>query len=641
MAGRDLILRIGLDGRKVSGQLNGLRSRIKRSFSDLGGLAGFGGVAGLGAAVKQAKEFNDRLVRLQVNTGKSRGEMMRFNEALQKVSVARGIDQDALLGGAAKFQELTGNFDGFAKSLDQFAVIGVATGASMDDIASSAAALSLNLGVSSDEMLQVFDVMATQGKQGAVELNNFAGLLSSLTPQFAKFNTTGAEGAASLGAFMQIIKEGEGTAEEAATSFASLMTAISKNWKKFEGEGVQIFSDKEKTKMRDLADIVFDIGEKIPQREFGEFFGRQEAVKAMTMLLSNGREAFDEMATSVGKTGTIMKDFQTVSESASGKFAQAQALLKKTFSDALIKHVDSFVKAFEAIVASVKFLVDNKEAMLAAFAVFKGGGMLAGAGAGMSTLAASGSLPTGQSAAALRRGRIMGGVGGVAQGAAVGLVAARVLGKDLGLMGKGVITASHALAGMPGPLGALGMAVSALTDVMLIGIGLLNKEIDDRQKAIIDGTFGEFAWKRSTEFHKSNLTLGRLEAKKKSGATLTPEEEEEMARAGKVRDAAALHVLGKAAEGGALKIGPGGKPALDQSRFRELLASDKSIEPGQREALTRQAKGAAGMLAGDEELQRMLRSSSPAFRQMVIVEVKAGPGIQAAVQNDPKRRRAP
>ena len=92
--------------------------------------------------------------------------MLQFNTALQATAAATGAQQDDLLAGAEKYQELTGRFGEFEAALDSFAKVQVATGASMESLATTAAALSDNLHVDPGQMLQVFDILASQGKIG-------------------------------------------------------------------------------------------------------------------------------------------------------------------------------------------------------------------------------------------------------------------------------------------------------------------------------------------------------------------------------------------------------------------------------------------------------------------------------------------
>lgn len=473
MADREARIRIGVDAPHLSKSLRGTEGRLQRwgrgiagnlrrslggALSNLGDIAGFGGIAGLGLAFRSVKQFNDRLVRLQVNAGKSRTEMMQFNGELQRVAQARGIDQDQLLAGAEKFQELTGRFDDFAEALDTFGIVAVATGANMDDISSSAAALTENLGVSKEELLQVFDVMATQGKMGAVELRDMATLLAGLTPQFRMFGTVGAEGAARLGAFMQILRKGFGTSAEAATGFTSLMSAIQKSAGEIEKKaGVKVFTDKEKTKMRDMRDIVFELAEKVksPEKLF-EILGRQEAVQALLVLAQNGSEAFDKMASKVGKTGALMEDFKTVSESASGKFAQAEAKIKAAFNEALVKNLDAVTKAFSAIARAIAWMAENKEAALAIFAAAKFGPGLLGALAG----GVGGAAGKGAAAAAGGIGTL--GIAGTVVAGVGGVLAGRVYDDATGLSDRlaGVEDSRMMSAREPGT--ATGRAVKAL-----------------------------------------------------------------------------------------------------------------------------------------------------------------------------------
>lgn len=388
---RDATIRIGTDAAHLNRSLAAARGSFRKwaggvardvgrslrgAISNLTPIGALAGGAGVALMVKEVFDLDKRLTRLGINAEKTRGDMLALNNELQKVSVNRGIDQGELLSGAEKYAELTGRLDEFTAHLDEFGMIATATGGKMEDIASAAAALSNNLKLDPGQFLAVFDVLAKQGKLGAVEMANLSSLLAELTPQFARFNGEGMAGAAKLGAFLQILRTGAGSAASAATQLEALMSAVQQNRKKLEDSGVEIYSDKEKTKLRDLSDILVDIQAKIPEKDLVEIFGRQEARAAILTFLKEGKERFDELAATADKQGTIARDFGTMAASSSFKWASALAQVKKVAAEIVLPHVGDIASAFTTMAKAVAWMAEHKAAMLAIFAAYKGLGAI-------------------------------------------------------------------------------------------------------------------------------------------------------------------------------------------------------------------------------------------------------------------------
>jgi hypothetical protein len=122
---------------------------------------------------------------------------------------------------------LTGRAGEARDMLGLFARTAAVSGASLEDVAATAATLSNNLGIRDvAEMERALSGIYSQGKSGAVELKNMATILAGVTPQFAGFGVTGAEGIAELGALLQVARQGFGSAEEAATGLRAVMAGL-------------------------------------------------------------------------------------------------------------------------------------------------------------------------------------------------------------------------------------------------------------------------------------------------------------------------------------------------------------------------------------------------------------------------------
>src|ERR1051325_7603157 len=110
---RDAFIRLGVDSgshldgtlttasgklKKWGGKVAGdLKNTLRGAFDGLGDIAGFGGIASLGAAARETKIWNDRLVALQQTTGLTRAKILQMNAQIQTTAVSMGTSQDNLL----------------------------------------------------------------------------------------------------------------------------------------------------------------------------------------------------------------------------------------------------------------------------------------------------------------------------------------------------------------------------------------------------------------------------------------------------------------------------------------------------------------------------------------------------------------
>lgn len=137
-----------------------------------------------------------------------------------------------------------------------------AAGADVIDIAKSADALGVSLKIPADRMEEAFDKMAKAGKLGKFELKDMAQSLPSLLPLAAMKGFHGMEGLEKVVSYLQMIRQGTGSSEEAADSFRDMLAKItsSETVNKFKKFGIDI--------KKELADV-----RKAGGNEFDAMFG--------------------------------------------------------------------------------------------------------------------------------------------------------------------------------------------------------------------------------------------------------------------------------------------------------------------------------------------------------------------------------
>lgn len=628
----------GLDRglRGAHGKLRAWAGSIKRdigrslrgAFDTLSGVAGFGGIAGLGLAAKQVIDFETRLTRLGLAGRASAQRVGLLRDQIFDVAAATGVSSTELLGAMERFVAMTGDIDGAAAAMRGLGMVATATGANVEEVTVSAAALRTNMGVTGAEMERAFSVLLTQGKSGAIELKDMAQIVEGLTPQFATFGKRGVEGVAQMSALLQVMRQGFGSASETATGMASLMTAIVKNNKRLAGVGVKVFESGPdgKKRLRDLADITFELIEKSKGNPavLQKILGRQEAYQAILPLISQGRGEVSKLIDEGLRSQELASDFAKMADTPAMKMAKAKAQIDRTFNQLLARNLDTIAKAFQGIADVLQWMLTHKAEVLAIFGAFKGasflGGMagsMGGAGA-MSNLAGAAG---GAGGATSRAGRFAGHASNAMAGLGVGLVVAETLGRDLPMMSKGVLASAHALAMLPGPLGLVGKASAVAADGLLLLFNHLESRIDAEQSKIVRSTFGAHSAdlvKRATrspeEMGQSQRALLRRAGE--AGA-LSPTGEIDFAKLD-----AALKKEGKErTPWGEVGEGLG---QVEQALIKSFVANSQ---------LTEEGRG----FARKEAARQLVEKTT----QQILVKISPAPGLHAEVGNDPNVRRSP
>jgi hypothetical protein len=348
-------------GRGVEKDLKGSFGGVRRS---IGQIAGFAGVAGFAALGRGVIGFEKQLTRLSIQAQGSGVDFNKFRDSIMAASNATGQSRNDLIGAAAKFVSLTGDAKTAEAAIGLFGRVAQATGASLEDVAATAASLTKNLGITEvGKMEEAFSAMTVQGKAGAIEIKELSTLMSGLTPQFVLFEKQGVEALRSMGANLQLVRNNFGSAEEAATGLRGLMTSIIKNSKRFKGVEVFTKGPGGVKRLRAFDDIIRDIGNSELAKDPGKLakaFGRVEALRAFLALTGKNEKEIRKLILAAEDSGAIMRDSATFGASAAGRMAVAWERIKNTFARILTpKRIGSLANSFEKLADAVAFVVDN------------------------------------------------------------------------------------------------------------------------------------------------------------------------------------------------------------------------------------------------------------------------------------------
>lgn len=328
----------------------------------VGGVAAGGALAGL--TLKDSLDFERELVRLKISSRGAIGPLNDFRNAIFESSKTTGLAKEEILKGAAAFVALTGDGAGAAKAMDLFARVAQASGASIEDVSVSAAALFQNMKIAPAQFEKAFSILIAGGKAGAIELKDVAGLMASLAAANQRFaDSSGTGGMAELAAGLQIARQGFGSAAETATGLEALMGSLIQNFKVLKKQGgVEVFG--KDGKLRNFRDIVEDISKsKLMTKKGGieDALGRKEAIAAFYALVKN-KGAWEDLTRSVMNANDVQEDFAENAASDPAKVSNAWNRVKIALAEAFTPdRLNSFADKIQQILGFVVEAIDRIE----------------------------------------------------------------------------------------------------------------------------------------------------------------------------------------------------------------------------------------------------------------------------------------
>ncbi len=324
---------------------------------------------GLDVLTDQAKatlDFESNLNRLGIAGGLTTAQLDNLRTSARATSAAVGIGADQILAGTQNYVDLTGDVDGATSAMSSFARIAQASGASVSDVSSAAAAYK-GVGVDLKDIEGIFGGLITQGKMGAVSMKDLAGELSSLLPQWNHFQGGNSmTGLAELGASFQIARTGFGSASEAATGLQALMGGLVSHAKTIRKElGVNVLD--KKGNLKDYQTILQEItgSKKYSDANVSKAFGgNKEALATLNVLRqslndmgTDGKSAYQKLVDGGMDAGAVQRDLTTRLESSAGQMDVAMQKLKNSISNALTtERIEMFTGAITKAVGAISAL---------------------------------------------------------------------------------------------------------------------------------------------------------------------------------------------------------------------------------------------------------------------------------------------
>jgi len=238
---------VGRQGARDLQRLERPLNRVQRGLSRFGRHALVAGGAAIAVggtlALRNAMRIEERRERLGVQAKKTTAEMEAVWDRITKAAGNVNLDPKELLGAVEAIVERTGDLDFATANLGNLANALQATGAGGEAIGGIAAELQKMDIRGPEAVAEALDILNAQGKQGAFTLQNLAALGPRVFAAYAASGRGGMEAIREMGAALQMIRQGTGSSEQAATAFEALMRTLqdADKVKVLQEGGIQLF----------------------------------------------------------------------------------------------------------------------------------------------------------------------------------------------------------------------------------------------------------------------------------------------------------------------------------------------------------------------------------------------------------------
>jgi hypothetical protein len=355
-------------------------------------MIGVGGTVLAGAAVSESLKLDEMTRRLAI-AGRGPGEAGRDPEQLRKQMVSTGIETgiapEALAGAAQTYVAKTGDLSTATANLKNFAIVAQATGASVEDVASTAADLAQKFNIkSAEEMGDALGVLAFQGKKGAFELRDMAQQFPEMAAAAQRAGLKGVKGMRTLGGLAQIARQSTGSGAEASTAIQMAMTQLTNKSGELHsgdalgGKRVDVFEGGDATKeARDLPTVIAEVISRSRgnMEQLSKLFDVR-GIRAVSPMVTAFRDASDkagggaageeagkqavlkmieDASNATGTFGDVQKDAADAMKATSVQLDIAMMELKQVFANELLPIVREFAPRLKELGPPMRYLLDE------------------------------------------------------------------------------------------------------------------------------------------------------------------------------------------------------------------------------------------------------------------------------------------
>lgn len=179
-------------------------------------------------AVRQVGNLEERMERLGIQAGKSADDIALLTQQVYATAQAADIRvaPGQLLDAIDSIVEKTGDLAFAEDNIRNIGLAIQATGAEGGAIGDLLAEFQ-KMGITApQQVMQALDVLNVQGKEGAFTLQNLASLGPRVITAYTALGHTGVPALREMGAALQVIRQGTGSSEMAATAFEATLRTL-------------------------------------------------------------------------------------------------------------------------------------------------------------------------------------------------------------------------------------------------------------------------------------------------------------------------------------------------------------------------------------------------------------------------------
>ncbi len=315
------------DLNKLGAASHGLEGRggVRPGAAIAGVGAGLGTLAaaiGAGRAISGALDFEAALMDVAITAKMTDADLASLRTRIFDLSRASHQSKEQLSSGFRVMVVAGMEAAAATEALPAIARTATAANADIKDLAETAVVLMRTLKVSPGALAGELDRLAAAGDKGAFELKDMAQHFPTLGANVARLGLQGSEAVATLGAALQIARQGAGTAGEAANNLLNLLNKMTSgetitNFQEF-GVNIPKVIDKAIREGKNPFEAILEKTNDVLGRfkttggraeAMGKLFNDQQVQAALNAILPNMKQYRDLKADIMKSEGTVDENF--------------------------------------------------------------------------------------------------------------------------------------------------------------------------------------------------------------------------------------------------------------------------------------------------------------------------------------------
>lgn len=362
---------------KGVGDLDKGMSGLQNRLLDIG--QAIGSLYGIRKLVSGSSDLSAQLKDAGITAEVTNERLGELRQTFRTLSGAGRTNQSAkdLLGvyrelvGAGLDDSLAGN----EKLLESVGRTGTAADVNLKALARTTYTLVEMLGIKPEGLAAEYDRLAYLGGEGSFEMEDMAQHFAELAPQAKLLGMTGSEAIASMGAALQVAKDGASTPGEAANNMKNFMIKATspETVKAFKEHGVSLMAllGKAAKEGKNPMEVLLEktdamLGADATKRKFrlGALFGDQQA-QAFVISMLEGRKKYEKLkgeAMSGAAAGKVDKDYAWRMEEFAAKstaFANALSNLGDSIGRSLLPPLGAVMTVATPVVSWLSGVSDT------------------------------------------------------------------------------------------------------------------------------------------------------------------------------------------------------------------------------------------------------------------------------------------